>query len=67
MSGPNVRPQYPGSPARGSYYAAIGEATRGPIAAATAGDGDGICGLGENDALGGALDRFILRFVCARL
>jgi len=53
-----------------SYYAAIGEATRGPIAAA-AGCGDGILTLGGNDTFRGTLGRFIRhfirRFVCARL
>jgi len=47
-----------------SYYAAIDEATRGPIA----GDNSG---LGGNDTFRGTLGRFIRRFirrfVCARL
>jgi len=51
-----------------SYYAAIDEATRGPIASdAFAGCGGDNSGLGGNDTIRGTHGRFIGRFVCARL
>jgi len=50
-----------------SYYAAIDEATRGPIAGDSAGCGSDNSGLGGNGTFRGTLGRFIRRFVCARL